>query len=98
MNKLAAVVLQFNKTKDFFWSAMLNVIDTKTVQDYGDEVVALLPVKSYSLEDHQFIQIKIEINNGAEALVWVPRGIVRTIVEGKTDLRGAFSFAGSKLK
>jgi hypothetical protein len=98
MDKPAKVVLQFHKVNDSFWESMANVADEKSITESGEDVYVLLPVKSYSLDDHQFVQIRFNINNGKEVLVWVPRGIVKTIIEGKTDLRGAFSFAGSKIK
>jgi hypothetical protein len=98
MDKGANVVLQFDKVNDAFWLAMHKVTDKKEVTELGNDVYALLPVKSYSLEDHQFIQIKFDINEGKEVKVWTPRNNVKTIVEGKTDMRGAFSFAGSTIK
>ncbi|SRR5260370_31020747 len=98
MDKPAQIVLHFNKQSDSFWLAMLNVTDKKSVQEFGDEVYALLPVKSYSLDDHQFVQIKFNVNSGKELLVWIPRGNVKTVIEGKTDLGHAFTFAGKTTK
>jgi len=98
MDKGANVVLQFDKVNDGFWLAMLKVTDKKEISESGNEIYALLPIKSYTLEDHQFIGIKFDINKGKEVQVWIPRNNVKTIVEGKTDLRSAFSFASSTIK
>jgi hypothetical protein len=96
MDKPANVVLHFNKAREYFWLPMIDKFDTKTINEADGEVFVLFPVKGYSLEDHQFIKVTIEINK-KEAVVWIPRSIVSTIVEGKADMRTAFSFPGSKL-
>jgi hypothetical protein len=98
MDKRATIVLQLNRATDAFWLDMVNRFDKKKVREEPDGgLYALLPVKSYSLEDQQFIPIKINVG-GKVQLVCIPRSIVKTIVEGKTDLGGAFSFAISKAK
>jgi len=98
MNKPAKVILDFEKANNSFWWAMVEHADNSSFREFGNRVVAFLAVKSYSMDDHQFIQIKIEVNKGTEVQVWIPRDIVKGIVEGKTDLSAAFSFAGSKIK
>lgn len=98
MDKGANVVLQFDKVNDGFWLAMLKATDKKELIESGNAVYARLPIKSYSLEDHQFTQIKFDMNQGNEVKVWIPRSNVKAIIGGKTDMRGAFSFAGSKIK
>ena len=98
MDKEANVVLRFDKANDDFWLAMLKATDKKELIESGNEVYARLPVRGYSLEDHQFLQIKFDINQGKEVKVWIPRSNVKAIIEGKVDTRVAFSFAGSKIK
>ncbi len=98
MDKQATVVLQLNRATDAFWLDMVNRFDKKKISEEPDGgLYAVLPVKSYSLEDQQFIPIKINVG-GKEQSVCIPRSIVKTIVQGKTDLGGAFSFAPSKAK
>ena len=98
MDKEANVVLRFDKASDEFWLAMLKVTDKKELVESGSDVYARLAVRGYSLEDHQFLQIKFDINQGKEVKVWIPRGNVKAIIEGKADMRVAFSFPGSKIK
>lgn len=98
MDKPAWVVMQLDKVNDRFWLPLVENANDKNVEDVGNTLVVTLKVKSYSLEDHQFIPTKLDALGGSELVVLLPRSIVKTIVEGKTDLRAAFSFAGSKLK
>lgn len=96
MDKPARVLLQLNKLdlESGFWLAMIDSADKKEVREVGNLVVAALAVKSYSLLDHQFMQVKVNIQNGKEVQFWIPRNFVKGIVEGKSDLSGAFAFAG----
>lgn len=98
MDKPAEVILQFDKSTQGFWSGFVEVVDKKTVREVGNTVIALIPVKSYSLADHQFIQLKVNMGGGKEMVVLIPRGVVVAIVEGKIGLEntGFYSSASAK--
>jgi hypothetical protein len=100
MNKPVRVLLQFDKTRFEcgFWLAIVDIADKKDVREINNEVVAALGVKSYSLEDHQFIQLKLDVAKGHELQVSIPRNFVTGIIEGKSDLTAAFSFVGKTTK
>jgi hypothetical protein len=97
MDKPAQVVLHFDKA-DTFWQAFVEAADKKKVIELSDSLVVVLHVKYYSLADHQFLHLKMNVSKGKELAMWVPRSMVKTIVEGKSDVDSAFSFAGSKVK
>jgi hypothetical protein len=99
MDKPAYVVLQFDKSSyDYgFWWGIIKTAAKKSVHEKGDLMVVSLLVKSYSMEDHQFILLKTDIERLKEKEIqfWIPRNFVKTIIESKTDLSAAFTFAGS---
>jgi hypothetical protein len=98
VDKPASVALQFDKVNYAFWSKITDQADKKYVFEVSDSVLVILPVKSYSMVDHQFIQVAVDVDNGKEIHVWIPRDFVKMIAQGKSDLSAAFSFAGSKTK
>jgi len=94
MDKDAFVALQFDNANYTFWKPIIDSADDKFVNQLADGAIVALGVKNFSLLDHQFIQLKVAVNKGKEIQVWIPRNFVKAIVEGKTDLSAAFSFAG----
>ena len=96
MNKPVSVFLEIARG-DAFWLGMVNFFETTTVYRIGSKLVAILRVKSYSLVDHQFIQIKANDTAGKEILQWIPRSIVKTIIEGRIDTIPSFP-PGKKIK
>jgi hypothetical protein len=99
MNKPSVVILQFNKSEDFTLSQILRIFEKKSVrvlqEGTGGDALVAVDVNGFSLDDHQFIQIKARIVGKVEALLWIPRGFVKMISEGKGDLGQAFSFAAA---
>jgi len=98
VNKVAAVVLVLDKIRDGFWVTILNQTieqDKKTVHDLGDIVLSAFSVDHYSLEDHQFLQVRVTVKN-KKMLFWIPRELVKAIVEGGPEVHDAFSFASGK--
>jgi hypothetical protein len=93
-DKPATIALQFDKVNYTFWSKITDHADKKYVFPLTDSVLVILPVKSYSLADHQFIHIGVNVDKGREVQLWIPRNFVKMIAQGKTDLSAAFSFAG----
>ena len=85
---------------DGFWSELVADVDDKDKQvTEGDQyVIAAIAVKSYSLEDHQFIRVKMTVANGKEITVYIPRNIVRAIMEGRGGTIRGFYSASSKSK
>jgi hypothetical protein len=96
MDKPAQIVLQFRKN-DGFWSALVEAADGRTAPETDQEVIAFVPVRSYSLEDHQFIQVRLGLKDGKEILAFIPRNIVKAIREGKSDL-GISGFYSTRAK
>jgi hypothetical protein len=91
----ASLILEFPKEQGI-WKAMLEDIQDAKAHDFGERVFGVLPVKSFSFEDHQFIQVHMKRKNGGESVTWIPRDIVTGIVEGKTEKSAAFYFGGGK--
>jgi hypothetical protein len=98
MDKPATVALQFDKLNYAFWCGITDRADKKEVFETSDSVLVVLTVKNYSMVDHQFIQIKMDVDNGEEIQLWIPRNFVKMIAEGKTEVHSTFPFAGSKTK
>jgi len=95
MDKRAAyVILQFDDAAYAFWGPILDRADDKIVHPLSNGAIVGLPVKHFSVLDHQFIQLRIDFNKGKELQVWIPRNFVIAILESKSDLSAAFSFAG----
>ncbi len=94
MDKPARVLLQFDKAAYSFWGPIANKADKKAVFPLSDGAAVILTVKHFDMSDHQFIQLKLTANKGKELEIWVPRDFLKAIVQGKTDLSDAFSFAG----
>jgi hypothetical protein len=82
MAKHTAVMFSFDKTTDGIWLGMFTeAILPAMKKEVGNTVIASLRVKEYSLSDHQFIQIKLDIHN-SEVIFQLPRRFVAGIVEG----------------
>jgi hypothetical protein len=100
-DKRAIVVLLLDEKAFDFWRLIFDKADEKNITQLSDgtgTLVELRRVKHFSLLDHQFIQLKLDFNKGMELQVWIPRNFVIAILESKSDLSAAFSFAGSKTK
>jgi hypothetical protein len=98
MDKPANVVIEWNESHGGYWSGLADTVPGATVHRHGTNGFAILPVKAFSLDDHQFVSVKLEQKNGETLQVWIPREIVRSIVQGVVDLSKAFTFAGAKIK
>ena len=98
MDKPAVVCLQIDKSSTVFWLGLFEHAAEKSVSELADSTLVALPVKNFSLADHQFLHATITADGGKEMQLWIPRSLVRMIGQGTTDMRAAFSFAGSKLK
>jgi len=82
MTKPANLVLEFSKAEPL-WKVMVDDIQDASLHELAEKYIARLAVKSLSLEDHQFIQISFKRKSGADAVTWIPRQLVKMIVEGK---------------
>ena len=80
------------------WGPILEKADHKFVYPLSDGTIVSLTVKNFIMLDHQFIQLKIDVDKGKEIQLWIPRNFVKGIVEGRSDLSAAFSFAGKTSK
>jgi hypothetical protein len=98
-DKLATVVLRFDNKLDYgFVSGIINLADKKEIYEIDDKLtIVILPVKKYSMEDHQFIQLGVHVHKGVQ-YVWISREFVKTIIEGEIDTSAAFSFLGKATK
>jgi hypothetical protein len=94
MHKPAQVLLQFDNAGYAFWRPIADKADKKAVFPLSDGAAVILAVKHFDMSDHQFIQLKLTVDKGKELDIWVPRNFLKAIVQGKTDLSDAFSFAG----
>lgn len=98
-DKPATLVFVFNKIADAFWIGALQVyVEKEDIQEIGELVLVPLRVKSYSLNDHQFVQAKLTVQ-GHITVLHLPRRILGMIMEGPGDVwKGAFYFRekGSK--
>jgi hypothetical protein len=82
MAKHSGVIFKFDKTTDVLWLGMFGeYIKFDTQKDVGDIVIASMHVKEYSLADHQFILLKVDVG-GKEVALLLPRKLVAAIVEG----------------
>jgi len=99
MNKHTHIALQFEKN-DGFWSELVKIVDDPDPMsgETDQQVIAVIPVKSYTLEDHQFVQVKLAVMKGKETVVLIPRNIVKAIIEGKGDagISGFYSAASKR--
>jgi hypothetical protein len=88
----ANVLFVFSKETDGMWLAMLNALKEKPTlkRQIGEHLYTVVPVKNYSLEDHQFFQIRVDLIKAKDALVSIPRENVRGIVEAKVHLPNLF--------
>ena|SRR5438034_10857012 len=102
MDKPAYVVLGFDKSDIGcgFWSGIIEAAVKKNIREEGNVVLVTLLVKSYSMEDHQFIRLKVDFPKlkEKEVQVLISRDYVKAIFESKADLSAAFSFAGKASK
>jgi len=98
MDKPAQVILQFDKQAYALWRPLTNKADVKEVFELSDGAAVVLAVKNFNLSDHQFVQLKVAVNKGQEIELWIPRNFLKAIVQGKSDLSDAFSFAGKTSK
>jgi hypothetical protein len=99
MDKRATVLLQLDEKAFDFWRPVFDKADEKSfIQVKNAGAVVQLTVKHFSTQDHQFIQLKLDFDKGKELQVWIPRNYVVAILESKSDMSAAFSFAGSKAK
>lgn len=100
MDKPAFVILQIDRTSDdSFWWGALEVVEDKVVKEVSSTLTLMsIPVKSYSLDDHQFVYTRLSIKN-KELVLYIPRNIVKTIVESKSAVgKELFYFAGKTSK
>jgi hypothetical protein len=97
VDKPTQIALRFNKVTETMLLPFLESADDKVINIVGDVVVAALSVKGYSLEDHQFIQVKVKIRNGHEVVALIPRNCVALILQGKGG-PDPFRIAGSSAK
>lgn len=82
MGKIATVILKFDKTTDGLWLGMFGeAIKPAVKKEVGNIVLASVLVKEYTLSDHQFIQLKLDVR-GSEIILHLPRSFVAAIVEG----------------
>lgn len=96
MDKPASVIVTFDPASHF-WTAIAKAAGANS-GEFDGVTIASLSVKSYSLTDHQFIQLKLDLK-GKEKVVLIPRGIVLMILEGKDDpAKEAFYFSGGAKK
>ena len=99
-DKLATVVLRFDNKLDYsFVAGIIKLTDKKEIYEIDDKLtIVILSVKSYGMEDHQFIELGVHVSKNAQLNVWISREFVKTIIEGKIDTSAAFSFAGKATK
>lgn len=99
-NRPATVIIQFvkaEKAEDDIWLTLTKSIDkrgTHTEAD-GRTTTVALNAKEFSLDDHQFMRIKVN-HNKQDKYIHIPRAMVVMIVEGKeVEILG---FSGSDKK
>lgn len=99
MDRPARVLLFFDKTNDPLWLGLAEGLEQKeNVHEVGNLAFVKLQVRSYSLTDHQFVQVKVRVQD-LEVLLQIPRRLVMTIVEGAESLgKDFFYFGGGKKK
>lgn len=86
MEKPAQVMLKFNRVTESHLLALLNDMeaDDRVFQEVADTVLGAISVDGYSLEDHQFIRLKLKVRKGkAQVVVHIPRSHVLLIMQGK---------------
>jgi hypothetical protein len=94
--KKAYVALTIDKTHLGWWRSLLEGVENKSIHDTASGLFATIPVNSYLLNDHQFIQVKVTVAKATEVTILLPRNMVLTIIEGKAGGKSPFSFtAGS---
>jgi hypothetical protein len=97
MDKPAIVILMIEKTKEPYFWALAGTLKAY-IYELGSQTVAHLGVKSYSLTDHQFVQVRMDVD-GKELIAQIPRRLVGLVLESSGSLsKDAFSFAGGKSK
>jgi hypothetical protein len=83
MPNKTTVIFKFDKTTDGFWLGMFeDPVKPQMKKEIGNIVILSLLVKEYSLSDHQFIQLKLDIR-GSGVILLIPRNFVGCIVEGE---------------
>ena len=71
MAKPVTVIFQFDKTTDGLWLAMFTkAVKPEVKGEVGNTVVATVLVKEYTLTDHQFIQLKLDVH-GSETILQI---------------------------
>ena len=83
----ATLVLKFEQADNpgNFWSALLRHVESTDVDEVATatHLVVFLAVKDYSLEDHQFVEVRLNPKAGQRDLVaLIPRQNVVAIFQG----------------
>jgi len=95
MERPANILIRFNKSESL-WAAFVNKVEPKLMDSAADGLVtAVLVVKEYDLNDHQFIRLRLNYE-GKECIVQIPRDLVIVIIEGKALEREALGFVTSE--
>jgi hypothetical protein len=98
MNKDALIVLRFSRPDEIYWLELVKAMTPNHVSESPTMIFANIGVKSYSLADHQFIQVKV-ILSGKARIILLPRNIVAFIIELPTaPEKDPFRFIGTTTK
>lgn len=99
MEKPAQVMLKFNSLTESYLLMLLNDMEPndRVFQEVANTVLAAISVDGYSLEDHQFIRIKLKVRKGTPVVVHIPRTYVLLIMQGKGG-SDPFRIVGSTAK
>ncbi len=90
MDKPAQVVMGWTESDGGYWEGMVETIsEALVVKGSPHSTMAFVPVKAFSLDDHQFVSIKVIHKSGKNMQVWIPRNLVKFIFQGETDFRSA---------
>ena len=80
------VLFKFEKDKDAAWLAIFDGLkeagSTVGRKEIGTSVIASLSVKKFSLKDHQFIQLILDMKGSKQRIVYFPRALVAVITQG----------------
>jgi hypothetical protein len=93
------ILMKLDKHRDSIWMGIIRTFLGADVKETPSFTIVGVPVTSYSLTDHQFVEIKVQVdskNGPKEASILVPRLLVETIFETKDrlDIKG-FKFTAS---
>lgn len=86
---VTTVVLELDKRRDALWLGFVKRFAEVNLTESTDVAIASFPVRTYSLTDHQFIQIEVLVNTergSTDASLLVPRNLVVTVIETKVPL------------